>query len=142
MIYGGSNYFTEKQLDKIFKYDKFINNTELKYPQLYKGINTEKESLRKYEGEFPMNNCGVLYYKIYNNSKEIKEKNIENIPKIKNQFNTINKYENINNNQNTSSNVGQNKFYNTYKNFNNNLNNNSNTYEFQFNTLSQFSFRK
>lgn len=149
MISGGNNSFTEKQLDKIFKYEKFVNNSELNYPKLYKGIDIQQESFRKYEGEFPLNNCGVLYYNVYNNSKEMEDKNIENVLKINEQFNTINKCDAINNNENTYSNNGKNKFYNTYENYNNNLNenfplnsNNSNTYEFQTNAISQYSFRK
>ena len=150
IISGGNNFFTEKQLDKIFKYERFISNSELKYPKLYKGVDIEQESLKKYEGEFPINNCGILYYNIYNNSKEVKDKNIENALKINPQFNTNNKYDIINNIQNTYSYDDKNKFNNyNYENLNNNLNenfllnsNNSNSNDFHSNTLSQFSFRK
>ena len=149
MISGGNNFFTEKQLDKIFKYEKFVSNSELKYPKLYKGIDIEQESLKKYEGEFPMNNCGALYYNVYNNSKEVKDKNIENTLKINEQFDTINKYDINNNSKSTYSNDANNKFYNTYDNVNDNLNenfllnsHNSNSNEFHFNALNQFSFRK
>jgi len=149
MISGGNNCFTEKQLDKIFKYEKFVTNSELKYPKLYKGIDIEQESLKKYEGEFPMNNCGVLYYNVYNNSKELKDKNIENTLKINDQFDTINKYDINNNSRSTYSNDVNNKFYNTYDNFNDNLNenlllnsHNSDSNEFHYNALNQFSFRK
>lgn len=151
MISGGNNFFTEKQLDKLFKYEKFVSNSELKYPQLYKGVDIETESLKKYEGEFPMNNCGVLYYNVYNNSKEVKDKNIENALRINDQFDTINNYDINNNNHSHSTfiNEAKNKFYNTYDNINDNLNenlllnsNNSNSNEFHFNSLNQFSFRK
>ena len=148
IISGGNNFFTEKQLDKIFKYERFISNSELKYPKLYKGVDIEQESLKKYEGEFPMNNCGVFYYNVCNNSKEVKDKIIENTSKINDQFNTSNKY-GINNKQNTYSNDDKNKLFNAYENFNNNVNenfllnsNNSNSNEFHFNTLGQYSFRK
>ena len=148
IISGGNNFFTEKQLDKIFKYERFISNSELKYPKLYKGVDIEQEYLKNYEGEFPMNNCGVLYYNVCNNSKEVKDKIIENTSKINDQFNTSNKY-GINNKQNTYSNDDKNKLFNAYENFNNNVNenfllnsNNSNSNEFHFNTLGQYSFRK
>ena len=141
IISGGNNFFTEKQLDKIFKYDKFVSNSELKYPKLFKGFDIKQESLKKYEGEFPMNNCGVLYYNVYNNnSKEVKDKNIEKVSKINEQFNTSNKYDNFNNSQTTYNNEGKNKFNNTSDNYNNNLNdnfllnsNNSNIFEFHSN---------
>ena len=150
IISGGNNFFTEKQLDKIFKYDKFVSNSELKYPKLYKGVDIKQESLKKYEGEFPMNNCGVLYYHVYNNnSKEVKDKNSEKVSKINEQFNTSNKYDNFNNSQSTYNNEANNKVNNTSDNYNNNLNDNfllnsnkSNIFEFHSNTLSQFSFRK
>jgi hypothetical protein len=91
-----------------------------------------------------------IYYNINNNnSKEVKDKNIENVSKIDDKFNTSNKYDFANNNHNTYINDDNNKFNNAYENLNNNLNenlllnsNNSNTYEFHSNTLSQFSFRK
>lgn len=150
VISGGNNLFTEKQLDKIFKYEKYVNNSELKYPKLHKGVDIEQESLKKYEGEFPMNNFGVLYYNVYNNSKEIEDKNINNSLKINEQFNTSKKYE-INNSQNTYNIDDGNKIYNIYDNFNNTLNDNfllnsnnsnSNSNEFHFNSVNQFSFRK
>ena len=158
VISGGKNSFTEKQLDNIFKYDKYINNSELKYPKLYKGAEDDatKSSLKKYEGEFPINNCGIMRYNVYKNSKEVKEKNMGNIEKIKEEFN--NSYKNDinnlnNNNENSFNKEGNNNYYNTYGHFmnnnhgNNNLllnSNNSitNPNEFHSLTLSQFSFRK
>lgn len=147
-ISGGKKIFTERQLDKIFKYDKYINNSELKYPKLNKyaeekvGLST---SLQKYEGEFPLNNNGVMFYNTYNKTKEIKEKN-GNI-KMSNEKININSINNIFNNSNN-----KNNFYNTYGDIMNNkkednflLNsNNSMSHQDEFHafTLSSFSFKK
>ena len=152
IISNGKNIITEKQLDNIFKYDKYINNSELKYPKLNKNIEKEialSSSLKKYEGEFPMNNCGVMYYNVYNNSKEVKEKNIGDVQFInEQQINTSS------NKDNTSGyNIDeQNNLYKTYGELKNNrindnflLNSNnslSNQGEFLPFTLSSFSFRK
>ena len=146
-ISHGKNAFTEKQLDNIFKYDKFINNSELCYPRLNKYIEKEiSSSLKKCEGEFPMNNFGVPYYNIYNNSKEIKEKNIGEVKKENEQLN------NLNNNYFNINGENKNKFSNTYTDFMNNnrvekllLNSNNllqNQDEIHAFTLSSFSFRK
>ena len=149
-------------LDNIFKYDKFINNSELKYPKLNKNIEKEmnlSSSLKKYEGEFPMNNSGVMYYNVYNNSKEIKEKYIGDVKPINKSINVINEYkdnrDNIDNSFNNSNNLDENKnFYKTYGGFINMNNKNddnfllnsnnslSNQGEFHAFTLSSFSFKK
>ena len=157
-ISGGRNIFTEKQLDNIFKYDKYINNSELKYPKLNNYIEEKmglSSSLKKYEGEFPINNCGVmLLYNVYNNSKEVKEKKINDIEKVneKMNINTINNNFNYSSNYNFHSN-GKNKFFNTYGDFMNRkkddniflLNSNNSIPhqdEFHAYTLSSFSFKK
>ena len=156
-ISGGKNVFTEKQFDNIFKYDKYINNSELKYPKINRNVEEKiglSSSLKKYEGEFPMNNYGVMYYNVLNNSKEIKEKNIGDIKKTNSQINDNKVNNNFNNNNyNSFHNNDKNKYYNTYGDFMNNkkddnnfLLNSKNTMphqdEFHSFTLSSFSFKK
>ena len=153
MISGGKNTFTEKQLDNTFKYDKYINNSELKYPKLNKEIEDKMElssSLKKYEGEFPINDGGVMYYNIYHNSKEVKEKNIGNVKMFNNPNSSNNDLYNSshisynNDNKNNYNNISG-DFVNTNQNENILLNSN-NTFshqdEFHPFTLSSFSFRK
>ena len=153
-ISGGKNVFTQKQLDNIFKYDKYINNSELKYPKLNKNIEEEmalSSSLNKYEGEFPINNFGVTYYNVYNNSKEIKEKNIENVEFWNKDININNTNNNdlITNIHNSFHSNGEKIFFNNYGNDkkNNNLLLNSNNTlshqsEFHASNFTSFSFSK
>jgi Ca2+-binding EF-hand superfamily protein len=146
MISGGKSFFTEKHLDNIFKYDKYINNSELKYPKLNKEVENKmalSDSLKKYEGEFPMNDCGVMYYNVYNNSKEVKEKNIGNV-QMSGHLNNNNIYNSFNDDN-------KNNFYNSFnncvnKNQNDNILLNSNNTllhqdEYHAFNLSSFSFK-
>ena len=150
IISNGNNFITEKQLDNIFKYDKYINNSELKYPKLNKNIEKEmalSSSLKSYEGEFPMNNCGVMYYNVYNNSKEFKEKNMGDIKLINEKINNnnIDIEKNIYNSNNNNNFKTYGDFINEKKHENFLLNSGNslpNQGEFHTFTLNSFSFSK
>ena len=161
IISGGKNFFTEKHLDNIFKYDKYITNSELKYPKLNKEVEKKmalSSSLKQYEGEFPMNDCGVMYYNVYNNSKEVKEKNMGNVQMFNNLKNSNNDFNNnsYNSFNNDNYNDNRNNLNNSYNNFmnnnqnenvllksNNTLNNTlSHQDEFHAFNLISFSFKK
>ena len=153
IISGGKNTFTEKNLDNIFKYDKFINNSELKYPHFKQNVENEMPmpaSLKRYEGEFPMNNSGVLYYNVYKNAEEDNYQKLKDIKMMNEYINNDNRNDMINSqNSFKNDNFNNNKHYNTYGNFMNNkkdenilLNsNNSIPIQNEFNTSSSFSFK-
>ena len=154
LISGGKNTFNEKNLDNMFKYDKYINNSELKYPHFKKNVENEillPHSLKKYEGEFPMNNCGVLYFNIHKSDEDDKYQKIKDI-QIKNEYINhkndnflINNQNNLNNSDNYNK-----KFYNANQEFMNISNkeenillNSGNSVPLQneLHTLSSFSFK-
>ena len=90
-ISHGKNTFHEQNLDNIFKFDKFINNSELNYPRLNKIIENEvSSSLNINIGELPINDFGFTYYNICNNSKETKQKNFSEVKKENNPIDNIN----------------------------------------------------
>ena len=85
IISNGRNFLTEKNLDNLFKYDKYINDSELIYPKFYKNFDYKNiESFQKYKNEFPLNDFGITNYSVYNISKDdrIKDKLLEENEKI------------------------------------------------------------
>ena len=85
IISNGRNFLTEKNLDNLFKYDKYINDSELIYPKFYKNFDYKNiESFQKYKIEFPLNDFGITNYSVYNISKDdrIKDKLLEENEKI------------------------------------------------------------
>ena len=82
IISNGSNFLTEKHLDNIFKYDKYINDSELIYPQNYKNIDYRAvSSYRNYYTQFPLNDFGFTNYNI---------QKITNENNINDKFNELN----------------------------------------------------
>ena len=72
---NGRNFLTEKNLDNIFKYDKYINDSELIYPKFYKNFDYKNiETFRKYKTEFPLNDFGITNHSVYNTSNDNKIK--------------------------------------------------------------------
>jgi len=74
---NGKSSLSEKQLDNLFKYDKYLDESELIYPKYYWDYNYKSFSpFNKYE-EFPLNDFGVTYYSAKNilNKNEIKDIN-------------------------------------------------------------------
>ena len=107
-------------------------------------------SLKRYEGEFPMNNSGVLYYNVYKNAEEDNYQKLKDIKMMNEYINNDNRNDMINSqNSFKNDNFNNNKHYNTYGNFMNNkidenilLNsNNSIPIQNEFNTSSSFSFK-
>ena len=75
IISNGRNFLTEKNLDNIFKYDKYINDSELIYPKFYKNFDYKNiETFRKYKTEFPLNDFGITNHSVYNTSNDNKIK--------------------------------------------------------------------
>ena len=75
IISNGRNFLTEKNLDNIFKYDKYINDSELIYPKFYKNFDYKNiETFRKYKTEFPLNDFGITNHGVYNTSNDNKIK--------------------------------------------------------------------
>jgi hypothetical protein len=75
IISNGRNILTEKNLDNIFKYDKYINDSELIYPKFYKNFDYKNiETFRKYKTEFPLNDFGITNHSVYNTSNDNKIK--------------------------------------------------------------------
>ena len=67
IISNGKDFITEKLLDNIFKYDKYINDTELIYPKCYKNFDYKSnKSFQKYKNQFPLNDFGITNYSILN----------------------------------------------------------------------------
>ena len=92
IISNGRNFLTEKNLDNIFKYDKYINDSELIYPKFYKNFDYKNiETFRKYKTEFPLNDFGITNHSVYNtsNDNKIKDKLCEDNEKRKYNFNEI-----------------------------------------------------
>ena len=72
---NGRNFLTEKNLDNIFKYDKYINDSELIYPKFYNNFDYKNiETFRKYKTEFPLNDFGITSHSVYNTSNDNKIK--------------------------------------------------------------------
>ena len=75
---NGKKVLSEKQLDNILKYDKYLDDSELIYPKCYmehEYYNYRSISpLDKFE-EFPLNDFGVTNYSVHNisNKNEIKD---------------------------------------------------------------------
>ena len=75
IISNGKNFLTEKNLDNIFKFDKYINDSELIYPKFYKNFDYKNiESFQKYKNEFPLNDFGITNYSVYKIYKDDKIK--------------------------------------------------------------------
>ena len=67
IISNGKDFITEKLLDNIFKYDKYINDTELIYPKCYKNFDYKSnKSFQKYKNQFPLNDFGITNYSVLN----------------------------------------------------------------------------
>ena len=151
IISNGKNFLTEKNLDNIFKYDKYVNDSELVYPKYYKNFDYKNASIfQKYKKEFPLNDFGITNYSVYNipNDIKIKDKLCEDNEKRKYNFNEI---QNIIINDNVSDEYNK-KFFETNIIYNDNnlkenpllISNNSNSQKenlYSF-TLNEFSFRK
>ena len=147
ILSNGKNFITEKHLDNIFNYDKYINDAELIYPQNFNNIDYRAvSSYNNYYTQFPLNNFGFTNY----NTKKLTNEN-----KLKDKFkelNTNNQYDfqEIQNNLNDNIN-NEIIYYNTYIDVlndnnqnpmiisNNSLSQQENIYSFSFN---EFSFRK
>ena len=74
---NGKNSLSEKQLDNIFKYDKYLDESELIYPKYYWDYNYKSISpFNKYD-EFPLNDFGVTYNSVNKimNKNQIKDNN-------------------------------------------------------------------
>lgn len=151
IISDGKNVLTEKNLDNIFKYDRFVIDSELVYPKIYKHFDYKNAvSLQKYKNEFPLNDFGITYYSVYNipNDIKIKDKFCEENEKRNYNFNEI---QNIIINNNIADEYNK-KFFETNIILNDNnlkdnpllISNNSNSQKenlYSF-TLNEFSFRK
>ena len=151
LISDGKNILTEKNLDNIFKYDRFVNDSELVYPKIYKHFDYKNAApFQKYKNEFPLNDFGITYYSVYNipNDIKIKDKFCEENEKRNSNSNEI---QNIIINNNIADEYNK-KFFETNIISNDNnlkdnpllISNNSNSQKenlYSF-TLNEFSFRK
>lgn len=75
LISLGKNYFTERQLDTIFKYDKYVTDNEITYHNLreYPRVNKSKNSFKEY---IPTTS-GALYQNVIHHEGKTKKNNFE-----------------------------------------------------------------
>ena len=146
----GKNFLTERKLDNILKYDKYINDSELIYTKYYNFDYKSLPTFQKYKGEFPLNDFGITNYSVYNISQDnkIKDKLIED---NKNNAYIFNEIQNIIMNDKIENEYNPQYFKTVFDNFENNyienpliisdnsMPQNDNIYSY---TLNEFSFRK
>ena len=150
ILSNGKNFLTERQLDNIFKYDKFINDSELIYSKYYNFDYNSISTFQKYKGEFPLNDFGITNFSVYNISQDnkIKDKLIED---NKNNAYIFNEIQNIEINEKIDNEYNPQCFKTNFDKMENNcienpliISNNSmpqndNIYSY---SLNEFSFRK
>lgn len=70
IISNGKNFITEKQLDNLFKYDKFITENDIQYTKRYPTKNYDVGIVNN-STQFPLNDYGVLYTNNFNQSQKM-----------------------------------------------------------------------
>ena len=148
---NGKNFLTQRNLDNILKYDKFINDSELIYPKNYNKFDYKSSpSFQKYKGEFPLNDFGITNFSVHNISQDnkIKDKLIED---NKNNAYNLREIQNIIINDKIENEYNPQYFKTSFNNMenncrenqliisNNSMSQNDNIHSF---TLNEFSFRK